>query len=105
MVAGSTTWNRLAEAGLSDCVRYDACPDDGLGLFVVACLVLFVLGPPAVLLAGAATLDIIDRPTGLRRGLAWTAVVWLAPLIGPFIWWSAWPRHNQPGQITEYEPE
>lgn len=89
----SQRWDPMAGAGLSDCVA--AHMDCGRGfdflIFLAAPFLLFVLLIHA-LFATAATLDIVDRPTGVWRGLGWTAVAWLLPGAGPFIWWAVGAR-------------
>nr|WP_146099109.1 PLDc N-terminal domain-containing protein [Nocardia nova] len=91
MGMASGSWHVLAAAGLSDCAQANVCGDD-MGLFVLGFVAVVLVGPVFVLLSVAATLDIIGRPTGVRRGVAWTAIVWLIPIAGALFWWSASDR-------------
>lgn len=74
-----------AEAGLSECARYDVCdPDFGPWMAVwIAGLVLAMLW---LAVTFAATVDILTAPIGARRTLLWLVLVWILPLVGAVAW-------------------
>lgn len=77
-----------AEAGLSECVRYDVC-DPGFEIWMGMWLAGLVLVPLWLSVVLAATVDILTAPLGSRRTAGWLAVVWLLPIVGVIVWFTS----------------
>lgn len=84
-----------AEAGLSECVRYDVC-DPGLGIWLVQWIAGIVLVIVWLTMSLVATVDVLDAPIGVRRTVRWLAVVWLVPVLGAILWFRSAVEHPPP---------
>lgn len=74
-----------AEAGLSECARYDVC-DPGFEIWMGMWLAGLVLVPLWLSVVLTATVDILTSPLGSLRTVGWLLVVWLLPIIGAIVW-------------------
>ena len=75
----------VAEAGLSECARYDVCDSD-LGIWLAMWAGAWVLIPVWLAVSFYATADVLFAKVGFAHTVVWLLVVWFLPILGPIAW-------------------
>lgn len=87
----------IAEAGLSECARYDVCGSD-LGIWLAMWGAAWVLGALWLAVVLYATFDVLTADVGAGPTVLWLLVVWLLPLLGAIAWFRHVAVHGSPAR-------
>lgn len=75
----------VAEAGLSECARYDVC-GPGLGIWMAMWAAAWLLIPVWIAVSFYATADVLFAKVGLAHTVLWLLAVWILPILGAIAW-------------------
>lgn len=76
----------LAEAGLSECARYDVCPEPQIGTWLAMWAGGLLLAMVWLTVSLYATVHIVTSGIRASRAALWLVAVWFLPLIGAIAW-------------------